>query len=138
MIVSLGISVMAAPPRLALARALVEKLVSQIDLYGSRALHPVVALDVGMQGARVAAARAWALHSPLMTHHLVIQDDAVLCSDFIPGAICAIEAKPNALVSFFAARAYDFRAPVDQGPAWLSIPAPLHLPALRGDAPTTV
>ena len=51
---------------------------------------------------------------------LVIQDDAVLCSDFIPGAICAIEAKPNALVSFFAARAYDFRAPVDRGPAWLS------------------
>jgi hypothetical protein len=38
--------------------------------------------------------RAWAAHDPSATHHLVLQDDAVVCRDLIGGVERALAAVP--------------------------------------------
>lgn len=46
--------------------------------------------------------RAWRMHASGATHHLVIQDDALVCHDLIPGLTKALEYVPKtALVSPF-------------------------------------
>lgn len=58
--------------------------------------------DASKEGVLVTTKRAWmAARSSGATHHLVMQDDALPCRDFLEGAVRAIEAQPNAPVSFF-------------------------------------
>ena len=51
------------------------------------------------------AQRAWLALDPEATHHLVLQDDIELCQDFYEGAIKALTAQPNSLVSLYFVKA---------------------------------
>ncbi len=55
------------------------------------------------QGVWDVASRAWAKANdyPLATHHVVLQDDATLCTGFALQVAAAIDKAPNALISFF-------------------------------------
>lgn len=43
--------------------------------------------------------RAWEAHDPTATHHLVVQDDAIVCRDLIPGLEAALEYVPDEAVT---------------------------------------
>ena len=49
------------------------------------------------------ARRAWlaSLRAPRATHHVIVQDDALLCRDFLPGLKAALSEVPEAVVSLF-------------------------------------
>ena len=45
------------------------------------------------------ASRAWQAHDPGATHHLVVQDDALLCSNLLEALPAIAEARPTSLIS---------------------------------------
>lgn len=48
--------------------------------------------------------RALLARDPAATHHLVVQDDALICKDFVAGATQAVMARPHAAISFYCGR----------------------------------
>lgn len=102
---SLSITIMAAAPRRAQATTLCNVLLGQLEAAwdaGHDVARPVISMDEKMEGARLGASRAWAT-AGLRPHanHLVIQDDVVVCSDFVRAACDVLAARPSAPVSFF-------------------------------------
>lgn len=79
------------------------------------------------------ATRAWRAHDPNATHHIVIQDDAVLCRDFIPTVLNLIEAAPLEPISLLVVdyrlhgQKYKYEEAVRRGDrlwrSWLSVTA---------------
>jgi hypothetical protein len=88
-------AVMAHPDREKAARRLVER-------------HPELGLRValdpepGRPHSLSAALAAWSMVEPGASHHLVIQDDVVLCENFAERLSAAVRARPHAAVSLFA------------------------------------
>lgn len=114
---SLTIAVMACPPRADRAAALasrLEVLAEEARAIGYEVRPPVVSMDTEMVSPRHGASLAWAL-AGAASHHLVIQDDAIPCADFVVAAMRAIEAAPTPVVSFFTTSPYSVRKP---GPNW--------------------
>lgn len=95
------------PERTALVAAALEQL--------PQALVVVDAMGEGdhrianRRGCWPMARRAWALSEhapPSCTHHLVLEDDAVLCADFSRRLAEAIALAPNAVLSLFRGSRY--------------------------------
>lgn len=98
--VSFTITVMTCPQRAVRAA----QLVAALNALGGAAVATV--LDVSRLGPRACAARAWAGATIGTTHHMVLQDDAILCDDFIESVRRALEAAPADLISFFTSSPY--------------------------------
>lgn len=62
--------------------------------------------DRHREGVWPTARRAWmaCARGAGQTHHLVMQDDAIPCRDFLSGAKAALDAVPDKVVTFFANR----------------------------------
>lgn len=62
-----------------------------------------VTKDVLAAGPWPTARRAWlaSARAPNATHHVLLQDDALLCRDFLPGLREAISNVPEAVISLF-------------------------------------
>ena len=58
-----------------------------------------VYLDDQRRGPWWNARQAWLGTPEWATHRLVLQDDVMLCRDFLPGVLAVLAAKPNAFVS---------------------------------------
>jgi len=81
-----------------------------------------VAADSGDSGSWHTARIAWGNIPEDSTHHLVLQDDLVLCQDFVLGVIRALRHKPAAVVSFFAGQFSAIDKSKEQKRAWTTIP----------------
>lgn len=72
------------------------------------ARHPELDLQVALdpeperRHSLSTALAAWSLVEPGATHHLVLQDDVVLCEGFVDRMFTAVRARPDAAVSMFA------------------------------------
>jgi hypothetical protein len=66
---------------------------------------PQVVTDVTSAGPWPTAKRAWRAVRAGATHHLVLQDDVLLCRDFAEAASRALAVKPDVPVCFYANRA---------------------------------
>jgi hypothetical protein len=69
------------------------------------------------------ARRAWSCILPAASHHLVLEDDAVLCDRFPELAVAALEQKPRAALSLFhGARSCSVATilPAEVIPRWLA------------------
>ena len=77
--------------------------------------------DYGKFGPQVTSRRAWlsAYRHSRSTHHLVLQDDAVLCKDFLLGVASAIEYNPRAAISLYANRR-NVETAKEMGISWAS------------------
>lgn len=98
--------------------------------------------DTQRKGVWPIARQAW--HDSLRydsTHHLVLQDDIVVCRDFLAAVVAAIEARPDAPVAFFD-MSRTIPDAMDKGVSWavrrslssacaLAMPTPMVLPAIR-------
>lgn len=60
-----------------------------------------VVTDHDGDGPWPTARRAWQARDPSATHHLLLQDDALLCDDFLHGVVWATIAVGGAPTSFF-------------------------------------
>ena len=87
----LSIAITSVPERAALVQSTLERLGRRVP----------VLLDVEHRGSRWNSRRAWGAVDGHSTHHLVMEDDALVCRDFIAVAEAALTANPDALVSFF-------------------------------------
>lgn len=64
------------------------------------------------------ARNAWEHYDPEATHHLLLQDDAILCNNFINGAFATIGTVPDKILSFFLMDLIVKREPVE-GTHWV-------------------
>lgn len=74
-------------------------------------------------------APAWA------THHLVLQDDAVLCRNFTPAALLALESRPDGPLTFFVSEqhresAHHIRGAYGRGERFVAVPSRRWIPAV--------
>jgi len=76
-------------------------------------------VDNDRDGIWPTARRAWMAASG--THHMVVQDDVQLCEGFLELATAAIEARPDAAISFFGFAGKAIRAARDAGLSWVGI-----------------
>lgn len=85
---------------------------------------------------------------PSATHHLIVQDDAIVCRDLVAGLERAVEVSGDRVVGLYVGNvrpdatrvARDVSAARDAGASWLAMPGPwwgvgiliptIHLPAL--------
>lgn len=79
---------------------------------------PFIVKEEG-RGAWDTAQRAWRSHDVLATHHIVLQDDAMLCKDFYRLACMVIQLRPFVPVSFFPIGAVAISLPVPMIEHWL-------------------
>ncbi len=79
-----------------------------------------VVTDTQSAGVWPTAKRAWRAIRHGATHHLVLQDDVVLCRDFTQAATKALEARPDVPVCFYANRLAVDQARA-QGSSWAVI-----------------
>lgn len=77
--------------------------------------------DYGKLGAHETSRRAWlsSYRYTKATHHLVLQDDAVLCKDFLKGVVAALTYNPLAAVSLYANRR-NIETAKELGVSWAS------------------
>lgn len=116
-----SVAVMAHPRR----RGFVEDLVEQLGC------DPYVAWDRRDEEWDTGR-RALAAHNSAAAHHIVVQDDAILCRDFLAGAEAAVAAAGEHPVGFYigavdsmpriAASVEEAR---EAGASWLAMPGPL-------------
>lgn len=76
--------------------------------------------------------RAWLAHDPDATHHLVVQDDAVVCADLCAGLEAALAHQPDALVGLYVGRVRPYASRIERAVAqadewhrsvsWLGMP----------------
>lgn len=92
---TVSVAVMTHPHRLSAAKRLAVR-------------HPELNLRIVLDpepesGTSLSAARAaWAAADPRASHHLVLQDDVILCQNFAEQLLSAIRAHPGAAISLFA------------------------------------
>ncbi len=99
-----------------------------------RGAHRVtVVQDTKREGIWPTARRAWMAASG--THHLVLQDDAELCSGFVKQAMAAIESNPDAAISFFNFAGKAATKARDMGVPWLDLAG--HATALAVAMPSS-
>jgi hypothetical protein len=72
-----------------------------------------VAMDDGC-GIWENAKRAWRMFDPMADYHIVIQDDAIICNDFLARAIAEIEAHPKHAFSFYFGNRVRFQATAEK------------------------
>lgn len=104
---ALSSAVMTVPQRLDAARGVFVELLEQsaallrvdVLLYD-----PVFCIDAHLRGTRFGASQAWGAVAQHATHHLVVQDDAILANGFLGRVLEAIEEQPEALLSFQLAK----------------------------------
>lgn len=79
-----------------------------------------VVRDFEKRGPWHTGRRAWHMgRSARCTHHMVLQDDALLCDGFFEQAVQAISALPDECISFFAWRGSAQQA-ADEGNHWVA------------------
>jgi hypothetical protein len=77
------------------------------------------------------AKRAWEWHaSTHATHHLTLQDDVEVCSDFIVGAKGALSSVSDQIVTFFLTRKKRPFAAFESGSSWIRTSADVYGQAL--------
>lgn len=89
----LSVAIMAHPSR----TDNVDRILADLDTEAT------VVWDEG-RGLWDTARRAWLAHGVDATHHLVLQDDVVVCRDLVAGLTAAIEQVPTAPISAFMMR----------------------------------
>tara|TARA_R110000787_G_scaffold114837_1_gene224665 strand:- start:2446 stop:3129 length:684 start_codon:yes stop_codon:yes gene_type:complete len=90
----LSITIMAVPEREEWVRDLQRQIGQRVP----------VSWDHAKRGPWGAAEQAWRTVKGGATHHLVLQDDAIVCRDFIRSCEAALDAVPSAPVAFYANR----------------------------------
>jgi hypothetical protein len=94
--------------------------------------HPELALRLAVDpdpdqpgGAMRTARLAWQAVAPDATHHLVVQDDTVLCESFLAHLLRAIEARPAQAISLYtewgSETSYAVRLAALSGSAWAEV-----------------
>ena len=69
---------------------------------GAPAEHMDIVFDERRDGPWPAGQQAWEHRSPKATHHLVLEDDSLVCRDLYEGAKAMVRAVPNAPVMLYA------------------------------------
>lgn len=82
--------------------------------------------DCDREGIWTIAKRGWRTHSAGATHHLLLQDDAILCNNFIEGVKRAIASRPNSPISLFA-RHSEIEKATARGENWATMYHPTGL-----------
>jgi hypothetical protein len=82
-----------------------------------------VTKDTLAAGPWPTARRGWlaSIRAPHATHHVLMQDDAVLCKDFLPGLKAALAEVPPAVVSLFTIHKAVQQAR-ERGDSWIEQP----------------
>lgn len=92
------------PPRLSVAIMAHPSRAEQVDrIVAALDTDPVVVWDEG-RGLWDTARRAWLAYDPDATHHLVLQDDVLVCRDLVAGLTKAVEQVPSSPVAAFTMR----------------------------------
>lgn len=95
---ALSIAVQTCRDRLPLAetqqRRILAQLVPGVEFVG-------LAVDANMEGPWASARRAWQMATG--EHHLVVQEDAVLCQGFVGAAKMLLALRPGRVLSFYLA-----------------------------------
>lgn len=116
--IRLSSAIMVHPVRLASAQELMD---GHPELGFSLAVDP----EPGRMGALRTARVAWGSVAHDATHHLVVQDDSVLCPDFAEHVTSAIRTMPHAALSFFvewgACSSNMVRMAALRGKAWAEV-----------------
>jgi hypothetical protein len=125
---------MAHPSRLRQAEAL-------RDRHPDLGLQIVSDTDAGRGHSLGTALRAWGAVAPDAAHHLVVQDDCLLCEGFADLLLAAVTARPADALCFFTewgSRTADaLRLAALEGPAWT--PAlDIYVPTLAAVLPAAV
>lgn len=97
----------------------IDTLLSDLGNYPVR-----VSLDRGKRDPWFNWQRASRMVAPGATHHLILQDDAILSKNFIPAVQQVIAARPNAPISFFSMRK-EIADAVRKGKRWVTMSFPL-------------
>ncbi|WP_141690023.1 hypothetical protein [Streptomyces sp. Ncost-T6T-1] len=115
-------------------------------LHAARSLDPVVITDPDPTGPRSplrTAKLAWAAADEDATHHLVLQDDAVLCEDFADTLLAAIAGRPDRVLALYSNwnspwNSYLVRHAAAQGDAWAELHPSEWTPTLGLLMPTAL
>jgi hypothetical protein len=91
--VKMSISIMAHPDREEFVKGLLKEVGGTIP----------VAMDRRGEGSWSCARKAWTLHDKFADYHLVLQDDAIPCSNFRERAISVLPEERSMAVSLFMA-----------------------------------
>lgn len=114
--VKLSVCILAVPERRQRARRLREQV-------GAPGSNVEIVFDERREGPWVAGQRAWERRSRDATHHLVLEDDAVVCRDLYLGAKAMLRAVPDAPVMLYATTPPGADAPyrkaVEMGRHWV-------------------
>lgn len=91
--IRLSVSIMAVPSRRDLVNALIERLTGECA-------HLTVATSWGSKFETIwnTACSSYKQYSLDATHHLVLQDDAVLCNHFLEGLLLVLTARPDSII----------------------------------------
>lgn len=113
--VLLSVAVMAVPER----RAMVEELLASLGPW-----FPAVRViyDEDLAGCWATAKRAWQAYPQNATHHLVLQDDALPCRDFLAGAAKACSFRPHHPITYTCWRETLMNKALAQGVSWIETP----------------
>lgn len=82
-----------------------------------------IAADTGHEGVWPTAWRAWSMRPKDSTHHVVLQDDVVLCDGFRDVLTAAVEAMPAPIISLFTMHKDVQDAGLRNNSAWVSTPS---------------
>ncbi len=93
--VRLSVCILAVPERRLRARRLLKQI-------GAPPEHVDIVFDKRRDGPWLAGQQAWERRSGNATHHLVLEDDAVVCGDLYEGAKAMLRAVPDSPVMLYA------------------------------------
>ena len=114
--VVLSVCILAVPERRERARTLIEAI-------GAPPENIEIVFDEYRDGPWVAGQRAWARRSADATHHLVLEDDALVCRDLYEGAKAMLRAVPDAPVMLYATTPHGadaaYRQACETGRRWV-------------------
>ena len=108
--VRLSIAIMAVPERKEIVYSLIKQLGRNVP----------IAWDDDYQGIWWNCQRAWKMVKGGATHHLILQDDALVCDNFIESAERAISYRPHDFVGFYANHQICTKAS-EKGDSWVNI-----------------
>jgi len=94
---NLSVGIVSVPKRYNYAK----KLKASLEFEG---FSPVVAMDIEYRGSWVGHKKAMQTITPEATHHLVLEEDAVICKNFKERVYSVIQARPQHIISLFASR----------------------------------
>lgn len=95
--IDLGVAIMGCVERLDNINQIIMQLMNE----GVPEDRIYLVLDTEKEGCAITNRRAWNARNVNQTHHLVLQDDVALSTDFYQGLHAIIKARPNHLINLF-------------------------------------